>query len=127
MRRRGVDDAGAGVHGDVIGEHAQDFAVEKWMLKIETFKFASRKVGQFADVEEAAFCDRMFCQLRCDDVNFAAGCKRHVLFIRMEGDRHGRRKSPWRGGPDNRGNFLCRERGVDSGGIVQQSVLHPDG
>ena len=37
VRGRGVDDAGAGVHGDVVGEHAENFAVEKWMLEVEAF------------------------------------------------------------------------------------------
>src|SRR5271163_1544838 len=35
VRGSGVDHAGTGVHGDVVGEHAQNFAVEEGMLKVE--------------------------------------------------------------------------------------------
>ena len=35
VRGRGVDDARACVHGDVVGEHAENLAVEERVLEVE--------------------------------------------------------------------------------------------
>ena len=35
VRWRGVDHASAGVHGDVIGQHAENLAIQKRMLKVQ--------------------------------------------------------------------------------------------
>ena len=45
----------------------------------------------------------------------------------MKRHRHGRWQSPGRGGPDDRGNFLPGKRRIDLRGIVEQTVLHPNG
>src|SRR5208337_5512446 len=47
VRGSGVDDSGSRVHGDVVGEHAENFAVEKGMPEVEALKLASGKVSQF--------------------------------------------------------------------------------
>src|SRR5208282_3398139 len=48
VRRSGVDHAGSSVHGDVVSEHAENFAVEKRMLKVEVLELASGEVSEFA-------------------------------------------------------------------------------
>ena len=58
MRGRGVDDAGAGVHGDVVGEHAENFAVEEGMLEVEALELASGEVREFARVRQGRISRR---------------------------------------------------------------------
>ena len=44
VRWGSVNYAGAGVHGDIIGEDAENFAIEERMLEVEALQLASRKV-----------------------------------------------------------------------------------
>jgi hypothetical protein len=76
-----VDHAGAGVHGDVVGEHAENFAIEEGMLEVEALELAAGEVREFARVGEAALSAASFGQLRGDDVNFAARFERDVFFM----------------------------------------------
>ena len=126
MRWRRVDYARSRVHRDVIGEHAQDFPIQKWMLEIQPLHLSSREVREFARIGEAALFGRIFCQLRSDDVHFATRFQRYVLFIRMKRDRHRRRQRPRSGRPDDGRRFLSRQCRVYSSRIVEQGILHPD-
>ena len=43
-----MDHARSRVHGDVLSQHAEDFAVEEGMLEIQVLHLAAGKVGEFA-------------------------------------------------------------------------------
>ena len=101
VRRRGVDDAGSRVHGDVVSEHAKDFAIEKWMLKIQALQLASGKVNQRFRISEIALCGDFLRQLGGDNINLATGFKRDVFLVGMERDCHRGRERPWSRGPDD--------------------------
>ena len=58
VRRRSVDDAGAGIHGDVVGEHAKNFAVEEGMLEVEALELASGEVSELARVRRGRISRR---------------------------------------------------------------------
>src|ERR1022692_4135297 len=127
MRGRGVDDAGAGVHSDIVGKYAENFAVEEWMLEVETLELAAGEMSEFTRVGEATLLGCIFGQFRGNDIDLATGFQRHVFFVRMKSDRHRSGQSPGSSRPDDGENFLAGERGVNARGIVEQSVLHPDG
>ena len=107
-----MDNAGSGIHGDVVGQHAENPAIEKWMLEVEALHFSAGKVGEFANVSETALLGHIFRQLRRDDINFAAGFEGHVLFIRMESHRHRRGQRPRSCRPDDGRGFLSRKRRI---------------
>src|SRR5215475_10111109 len=70
VRWRSVDHARACVHGDVICEYTQNFAIKKRMLEIQAFKLASGEVSQFTRIGELALLRHIYRQLRGNDVNF---------------------------------------------------------
>ena len=113
-----MDDAGAGVHGDIVREHAEDLAVEEGMLEVEALELASGKVREFAGVRESAFFSGVFRQLRGDNVDLAAGFQSHVFFVGVEGHGHRGGQRPGSCRPDDGKNSLAGERGVEFGGIV---------
>ena len=122
-----MDDAGAGVHGDVVGEHAENFAIEEGMLEVEALELASGKVSEFARIGQAALLGGVFRELRGDDINLAARFQGHVFFIGMESDGHGRGQRPGSCGPDDGEKFFAGQRGIELRRIVEQSIFHPDG
>ena len=126
MRWGGVDNACAGVHGDVVGQHAEDFAIEEGMLKVQPLHLAAGEVGEFVSVFETAFRGHIGGQPCRDNVNFAAGFEGNVIFAGMEGHRHRSGQRPGRGGPDDGRDFFARKGGIDLCGIVEQGVLYPN-
>ena len=50
VRWRSVDDASTRVHGDVIRQHAKDFAIEKRMLKVQALHFVAGEAGQLTHI-----------------------------------------------------------------------------
>ncbi len=68
VRGRGVNHAGAGVHGDVVGQHAEDFAIEKGMLKVEALHLAPGEACQFLRVLKVAFLGHIGSQPGRHDV-----------------------------------------------------------
>src|SRR5437016_10566596 len=59
MRRRGVDDACTGVHGDIVCEHAQNFAIEERVLKVKKLQPTAGEADKFMYILEAAFCSHI--------------------------------------------------------------------
>ena len=125
MRRRGVDYAGPGVHGHVIGQHAENFAVEERMLEVQALHLPSREVGEFMRIRKIAFLRNIFRKLRRHNVNFAPGFERDILFLWMKGYSHRSRQGPGRGSPDDGGNFLSRQGCIDLCWVVEQRIFHP--
>ena len=69
MRGRGVDYARTGVHGDVVGEHAQNFAIEKWVLEIQALELASGEASELMRIDRAYIsCAKVFAKLRGNDI-----------------------------------------------------------
>src|SRR5208282_6369591 len=104
VRGRGVDNASAGIHGDVVRQHAQNVPVEKGMLEQGILKRFSRDVSPGLGSYKAALFDSSRRKLIGDDENVRACFDRPIWRLRMEGNCHRRRESPWSRGPDDRRN-----------------------
>src|SRR2546422_2093709 len=91
---------GALIHGDVIRDHAQNCAIEKWVSKSCALEFSSGKVRELARCGQSRFTDKLTRQPLGDDVHLIARFERNVLFLRMERHSHRSRQCPWRCGPD---------------------------
>ena len=89
VRRRGVHHAGAGVHGDVVRQHAENFAIEKRMLKVQALHLAAGEARQFLRVLQVAFRGHIGGQPGGDDVDFAAQIRARRT-LRRDG-----RPQPW--------------------------------
>ena len=122
-----MNHAGAGVHGHVVRQHAENLAIEKRMLKVQTLHLAAGEARQFFRVLQIAFLGYIGSQPGRDDVDLAGRFERDVLFMRMERHGHRSRQRPGSSGPDDGGDFFARESRINLRGIVEQRVLHPDG
>src|SRR5437870_11205035 len=63
VRGGGVHDAGPGVHGDVVGEYAENLSVKKWVLEVLTLKLPARKMCKFARARETTLLGHVSCEL----------------------------------------------------------------
>ena len=124
--RRGVDYAGALIHGDVVGEHAQDCAIKERVGELYVLQFLAGEAGENLGLLQSNLAGEFGSQLLGDDVHFAAGFERDVFRIGMKGHCHGRGKRPGRGGPDHGESLFPGERGIKSRRILGQRVLYPD-
>ena len=97
------------------------------MLEVQALELASGEVGEFARIGEAALLGGVFGELGGNDVGLAAGFQRDVFLVGMESHGHGSGQRPGSRGPDDGGELLAGERGVEFRGIVEQRVLHPNG
>ncbi len=128
VRGRGVHHAGAGVHGDVVGEHAENCAIEERVCKVQRTPFCCRGSAPAPSrLAARTFAITSAASLLGDDVDLAGGFKRDVLFVGMKGHRHRRGKRPGSGGPDDGETFFPASAGSICRRIVGQRVLYPDG
>jgi len=119
--RRGVDSPGSLIGGDVVGEDAEDGAIEKRMLECDAFHlraFEGRNGN--GGFKIAAFADRGGQGLG-DDVDLALLLQGNVVEVGMEGDGERRGQRPGRGGPDDGGDPFAGERGMDGSGSLVRS------
>ena len=115
VRGRRVDRAGARVGGNIGGQHAQNAALQKWMLEGGIFKDAAFEARQFGGLAQFAGCGYRRGQLCRDNVDWRVRCvliccrggQRHVLEVGMEGHGHRRWQRPRGSGPDNGVNFAA--------------------
>ncbi len=81
--------ARAGVHGDVIAQHAENRAIQKRMREVGILQLAAREASDLA-CWSARLHFSMDCgaSLRADDVNLVAGVERDIFCVGMERHRH---------------------------------------
>jgi hypothetical protein len=125
VRGRGVDGAGAGVGGDVGGQHAEDFALEERMLEGRAIKLASLEACHFQCIVEIAGRQRICGQCLGHNVDVAiGGLKSDVVEVGMERDGHRCRQGPRGGRPDDGVHVLRDERKVKQAWIARHLVAH---
>ena len=129
----GVNRAGALVHGDVVGQHAEDVAVEEGMGEDGAFELRAGEGGENIDASVLADAkprQDSGSQFGGEEIDLAGRFVEdgHVLGAGMEGDGHGGRQGPGRGGPDDGADLagVGGKLGRDGRGIALERVLDVD-
>ncbi len=119
----GVDGAGALVGGDVVGEDAEDFAVEEGVLEGGAVQLVALEGGDGLRESERGHLVGGFQDLRReldgDDVDAVVGdvLKRDVVDLGVEGDGERGGDGPRRGGPDDGEDVAAGEARVEQRGV----------
>src|SRR6185312_1504194 len=101
------------IRRDVIGEHAQDLSLQKWMCERRVFQFFARKTRYLAGPCKVATLDCGFGQRIGHNVDCVSFLQCYIVQPGVEGDGHGSWKSPWSGGPDDGADVLTCQSGVN--------------
>ena len=84
-----MDNTCTGIHGDVVCEHAQNFAIQKRVLKVKALQLAAGETGKFIYIFEAAFRRHIGSESCRYNIDFPSGFQGHVFFVGVKSDSHG--------------------------------------
>src|SRR5216683_2858531 len=137
MGGSGVDGSGALVGGDVLGDDAEDLAVEEWVLEDDAVEPGAGKAGDLDGIGQVAGCLDGFGQVGGYEIDcFAVGIhvrssghgapEGYVGEVGVEGYGLGGGEGPGGGGPDDGEDPFACEGGVDGRWIAGQCVTDVD-
>ncbi len=118
------------VHGDVVGDHAQNLPAlpgKKRVVEPQILHRVPGKMGDGRGVRKSAFCGNILGELFGHDIDGVGSLQRYVFLGRMKRDCQGSGKRPRSRRPDDGKDGLagagqCR---IDRSRIRLQAIPHP--